>query len=171
MPLQVAAALLLAAALVACKSGRPSPDRSCSNDTILRSECVLELPRGAGSLRLPPASLVTPLGSNPDGRHIVLEDSTVVDVWITEDPADGLATAGGASVDSIWRSDTTIAGLRATWTTFRLVSASAGPEYVGLGFVIVDKVTAINFTVSTATPSSRDRALRLIAMSISPAAR
>lgn len=166
---QVATGLLLAVALVACESGPPS-DPACSNDTILNTVCVLELARGAGSLRLPPGSLVSPLGANPDGKHIVLEDSTVVEVWVTEYPADGLATAGGVGIDSTRRSDTTIVGRPATLTTLRLLSPVAAPEYVGLGFVTMDTVTAINFTVSTATPSSRDRALRSIAASISPAA-
>ena len=166
---QVAAALVLASTFVACPSSS-FRDQSCPSEIVLESDCVLQLSRGGG-LRLPAGALVTSLGSNPDGRHIVLEDSTVVEVWITEAPADGLATTGGVGVDSTWRSDTTIAGLPATLTTFRLVSPSAAPEYGGLGFVAVDSQTAINFSVSTATPSSRDGALRRIAASISPAVR
>ena len=148
-----------------------SRDPACANDTILDTVCVLELARGAGTVRLPPGSLVSPLGANPDGKHIVLEDSTVVDVWITEYPADGFTTSGGVGIDSTWRFDTTIVGRPATFTTLRLRSPVAAPEYVGLGFVTVDTVTAINFTVSTATPNSRDRALRAIASSISTTAR
>ena len=167
---RVVTVVVPAAVLIACASGSPRSE-ACSDDAILEERCVLTLTRGAGSVRLPPGALVEPLGSNSDGKHIVLEDSTVVEIWVTEVPADGLATTGGIGIDSTWRADTVIAGRPAAISTFRLVSPAREPEYVGLGFITVNGETAINFSVSTATPPSRDNALRFIAASVSPGVR
>jgi hypothetical protein len=147
----------------------PHEEPECSEDSILRETCVLQLAYGAGDLRLPPGSRLGPLGTNDDGSHIVLGDSTVVDVWVTRKAPVGLATPNGAAVDSVWHADTTIAALPATLSTVKLSWPSGSPEYLGQGLITVDSMTVINFIVMTATPTSRDDALRFIARSIAPA--
>jgi hypothetical protein len=147
----------------------PREEVACSDERILRTACVLQLAYGAGDLRLPPGAQVGPLGSNDDGSRILLGDSTVAEVWITRHPAAGLSTAQGIGVDSLWHADTVIAERPATLSTVKLSPPSAPPEYLGLGFIVVDSMTAINLTVTTATPVSRDNALRFILGSITPA--
>ena len=147
----------------------PRGEADCPDNTVLWDPCVLQLAYGAGDLRLAAGGRVGPLGSNDDGSQIVLEDSTVVEVWVTEYPAAGLSTTQGIGLDSLRRVDTIIAGRPAMLSTVKLSPPSATATYLGLGFITVDSVTAINFSVTTATPSSRDAALRFIARSIAPA--
>jgi hypothetical protein len=147
----------------------PREQVDCPEDAVAREACVLQLAYGAGDLHLPAGTRVGPLGGNDDGSRIVLEDSTVVEVWVTEHPAAGLSTMGGIGVDSLRQADTVIAGLPATLSTVKLLSPSSAPEYLGLGFITVDSVTAINFSATTATATSRDAALRFIVRSVTPA--
>lgn len=85
----------------------PAP---CEPGRILDRACLLQLARGAGALALPPLASIGALGKNPDGSKIVLEDSTVVEVWVTEPPVTGALAASGAGIDSLWLADTAVAG-------------------------------------------------------------
>lgn len=143
--------------MVAC--GVPAQNEvPCLNDSIMSHACVLQLPR-TGGMRVPPRTLVSALGSNPDGSELVLPDSTVVEIWVTEYPAGGLAAAGGFRTDSIVHSDTTVSGYTTSISTVKLLPPVGAPVYVGLAHVTIDTGTAVNLSVSTATPSSRDRSL------------
>src|SRR5258707_163150 len=112
----IAVALCLVLTRIASAQGSRGSG-ACAIRRIDPEPCLLNLARGAGSIRLPPLTTVTPLGKNPDGRHLVLEDSTDLEVWVTEYPADGLAASGPGPTraDSMSRRDTTVAGRPATF--------------------------------------------------------
>ena len=154
------ASIGLASVTVACGSG---PSGECHTPEGERTTCVIRLARGAGTLRLPPGTTVEPLGDNPGGRHFVLDDSTDVDVWVSEEPDDGLAASGGMSTDSMHRADTTFGGFPATFVTVKLTHPKDAPVYLGMFFVTLDSVRAVNVALSTTTPVSRDQALRDLA--------
>ena len=156
---RVVCTAFLTSALVACST----PDAStCKRYIPDSSSCMLQLARGAGTIAVPAGTSVQPLGRNPDGNQLVLEDSTVVDVWVSEEPDDGLAAAAGTHADSLVRVDTTIAQWPASLTTVKLVQSDAPPVYIGMLVVTLDSLRTVNASVTTSTPDSRDEALRWI---------
>jgi len=135
-------------------------DGRCSAHGGDAHPCLVPLARNAGSIRLPPRTSIGPLGKNPNGKEFVLEDSTVMQVWVTDYPADGFAASGQRfRPDSMSRRDTTVAGRPAMLVTLKLVPSEGAPTFVGSLFVTVDSARTINVTVSTATSASRDRTL------------
>lgn len=157
-------ALLLIAVLavgertLVAQSAEPT---SCAPGRVLDHPCILQLARGAGALEVPPLASIGPLGKNPDGNEIVLEDSTVVEVWVTDSPVTGALASSGSGIDSLWHADTAIAGRTAELITARVPPRHAGAShYFGTASVTVDREHAINMMVWTDSPRSRDAVLR-----------
>ena len=156
-----------AAALAAAAFLLPVPARTRTSPCLLLQQGVslgtpLSLPDSVGYLRLPPLTTVEPLGHNPHGRHLVLEDSTVVDVWVTPYPAGGLA-AKGASSEEEAHCQTTIAGHSAFVSRVTLAFPNRAREYLGVISVMLNDTASVNISVSTATAASRDGALSEVA--------
>ena len=135
----------------------------CSDGHVSAGGCALRLARRAGTLRLPPLASIGPLGRNPDGKEIILEDSTVVNVWVTESPASAGMASGGSSVDSLRHAATVVARHQAEVVTLKIRSPRTGHwHYLGSASIPVDAARAVNLLVQTDTPQSRDTALRLL---------
>jgi hypothetical protein len=158
-PLLIAVLCVVAAPLSAQASGKTV----CPTKGVSAHGCVLRLARRAGTFQVPPLATIGPLGQNPDGREIILADSTVVNVWVTESPATGGMATGGAGIDSLTHSATIVARHRAALETLEIRSPRSGARhYVGSASITVDAERAVNFLVQTATPRSRDAALRAL---------
>jgi hypothetical protein len=156
--LLLTALLALSGRTLAAQSAEPT---LCVPGRVLDHACILQLARGAGALEVPPLARVGPLGKNPDGSEIVLEDSTVVEVWVTESPVTGALASSGSGIDSLWHEDTAIAGRTADLLTAKVRPRRTGAwHYFGSASVTVDGEHAINLMVWTDTPSSRDAVLR-----------
>lgn len=152
------AILALSRRTLVAQSADPTP---CTPGRVLDHACTLQLARGAGALELPPLASIGPLGKNPDGSKIVLEDSTVVEVWVTESPVTGALASRGSGIDSLSYADTAIAGRSAALVTARVRPIHMGAShYLGTASVMVDEEHAINMMVWTDTPQSRDAVLR-----------
>jgi hypothetical protein len=152
------AVLALSGRALLGQSAEPTP---CAPGQIMDHACILQLARGAGALEVPPLASIGPLGKNPDGSEIVLEDSTVVEVWVTESPVTGALASSGSGIDSLWHADTAIAGRTAELMTAKVRPRHAGAwHYFGTASVTVDGEHAINMMVWADTPSSRDAVLR-----------
>lgn len=106
---------------------------------------------------------IGPLGKNPDGKEIILEDSTVVNVWVTESPASAGMASAGSNVDSLRHAATVVARHQAEVVTLKIRSSRTGAwHYFGSASITVDLARAVNLLVQTDTPRSRDAALRLL---------
>jgi hypothetical protein len=163
----VRALSLLLGLTVAC-GGRSSDAEPCPAAGVAERACRIELSRDAGTLRVPAGTAIEPLGANPEGRHLVLPDSAVAEVWVTEYPADGLAASGDARIDSVQHADTLFAGRSTQLVSLRMVPSSGAPVCAGLAYLTVDSARAVNFWIQTASGSSRDRALREIVGALAP---
>jgi hypothetical protein len=165
MPVRGLSLLLIVS--VAC--GGPSSDAEpCPAAGVAERACRVELSRDAGALRVPAGTAIEPLGANPAGRHLVLPDSTVAEVWVTEYAADGLAASSDTRIDSVQHADTLIAGRSTQLVSLRMVPSSGAPVYAGLAYMTLDSARAVNFSIETASRSSRDRALRDIVGAFAP---
>lgn len=71
-----------------CEGASVLPDSGWAAWPLQRPRATLRLPRGAMEQRT----------KNPDVRHWTLLDSAHFEVWITPDPATGLAASGGGTV-------------------------------------------------------------------------
>jgi hypothetical protein len=118
-----------------------------------------DLPDSVGRIRLPPRAVSEPLGSNPHGRKFILEDSTVLEIWVTPEPAVGLAATGGTAAETVQSCDTRIGRFTATVTRAALGSPNQASVFVGLLNIILDQKHALNVAVTTATAPSRDAVL------------
>ncbi len=126
----------------------------------------VELPDSTGVIRLGPGTVVAPLGTNPHGRHFVLEDSTVIDVWVTPELADGLAASGGMRARGMRRCDTRIGRYPATVTRIELWAPNRTPVFVGIINFVLSADHVLNLALTTATADSRDMMLGTIAASL-----
>jgi hypothetical protein len=126
----------------------------------------INLPDSTGAIWLPPGTVAQPLGANPHARHLILEDSTVLDVWTTSLPAAGVATTGGAEADSITYCASPIGGYLATVTRATLKSPNRPSVFLGMLNIALDNEHAVNLAATTATAASRDGILSLIAGSL-----
>jgi|SRR5213592_880155 len=145
------------AAMTRCQSGR---DLAClAQVQSISGGMRLDLPSSVGTIRLPPGAVSEPLGSNPDGRKFILEDSTVLEIWVTPEPAVGLAATGGTGAGPIGSCDTRIGRFAATVTRAALVAPSGDSVFVGLLNITLDQQHALNVAVTTATGPSRDAVL------------
>ena len=117
------------------------------------------LPDSLGTIRLPPGAVSEPLGSNPDGRKFILEDSTVLEIWVTPEPAAGLAATGGTGTGTVRSCDTRLGRFAGTVTRASLGSPNHASVFVGLLNIILDQKHALNVAVTTATGPSRDAIL------------
>jgi len=154
------AVLALSGRTLVAQSADPTP---CAPGRVLDHACILQLARGAGTLEVPPLASIGALGKNPDGSEIVLEDSTVVEVWVTDSPVTGALASSGSGIDSLWYADTAIAGRTAELITAKVRPRHTGAwHYFGTASVTVHGEHAINMMVWTDTPGSRDVVLRLL---------
>jgi hypothetical protein len=94
---------------------------------------------------------------------LVLEDSTVVEIWVTPEPVASLMTSDGTNLKVTQRCQTMVSGLAATATRLELGAPGRTSEFVGLLSVVVDTNHAVNVSVSTATLASRDEMLAIVA--------
>ncbi|SRR6266566_4367436 len=115
-----------------------------------------DLPDSVGAIRLPPGAVSEPLGGNPDGRKFILEDSTVIEIWVTREPAAGLAATGRGGAGTVRSCDTRMGRFAATVTRAALGSPNHQSVFVGLINIVLDQEHALNIAVTTATGSSRD---------------
>ncbi len=126
----------------------------------------VELPDSIGVIRLGRGTVVSPLGTNPHGRHLVLEDSTVLDVWVTPQPAGGLAASGGMRARGMRRCETRIGRYPATVTRVELWAPNRAPVFVGIVNLVLSASQAVNLALTTATANSRDTMLGRVAASL-----
>src|SRR5688572_11953662 len=76
--------------------GQAPPEEACLvHGPRITGGTSFELPDSIGTIRLPPGTVSEPLGENPHGRKFIFEDSTVLEIWVTPEPAAGMAAAGG----------------------------------------------------------------------------
>ncbi len=115
------------------------------------------LPHVIGTIRLPVGTVGGPLGANPDGRRYVLQDSTVLEVWLTDQPAAGLAASGTMGADSIRSCDTQIGGFATTVTRAAFAGHRGDSLFVGLINITMDSEQALNVAVTTANRGARDQ--------------
>jgi hypothetical protein len=128
---------------------------------------VFQLPDSLGTLQLGPGTVARPLGHNPHGREYVLEDSTVIEVWVTPEPATGsLMSTGPVTVSASTLCRTTIQSHRAVVSKVALTKpgGTTPSVYVGAASITLGSTSTINIAVTTATASSRDQALRLVTL-------
>jgi hypothetical protein len=142
---------------------RPAVDTTCLSRALPTPGWTqVNLPDSIGSLALPAGTVPQPLGKNPHGQHFVLEDSTVVEIWVTPEPVASFMT-DGAQLKVTHRCQALVSGLAATVTRLELGAPGHASEFVGLLSVVVDTNHAVNITVSTATMASRDEMLAIVA--------
>jgi hypothetical protein len=126
---------------------------------------AFQLPDSLGTVQLAPGTVAGPLGRNPHGREFILEDSTVIEVWVTPEPATAsLMSTSPVTMSASTLCRTTIRGHPAIIAKVALTKpgGTTPSVYVGTASIILDSATAINLAVTTATASSRDNALRLV---------
>ena len=124
------------------------------------------LPDSVGSLRVPPLTTEEPLGRNSHGRRLILEDSTIIHVWVTPQPAAGLSMSGPGRVEGVRNCETQVSGHLAIVSRFTVVPRATPREYMGMMNIVLDDSTSANFTISTATVASRDMMLGVVAHSL-----
>ena len=125
-----------------------------------------DLPDSLGTVRLAPLTVAGPLGTNPHGRKFILEDSTVIEVWVTPEPVMSFMSTGQVGQSAYASCRTTIGGKPAFVTRIALTkSGGTVPSvFVGLTNITMDSTQTINVAVTTATAASRDDALRLVTL-------
>ncbi len=114
-PLLIAVLCVVGAPLTAQAPGKTV----CPPKGVTAHGCVLRLARRAGTFQVPPLASIGLLGKNPDGKEIILEDSTVVNVWVTESPATGGMASGGSGIDSLTHSGTVVSRHAPRWRRSR----------------------------------------------------
>jgi hypothetical protein len=160
---------LLAGALIAgltqCHGRIDTPRTPSGNSACLPSTqpitngVTFDLPDLVGSIRLSPGTVEQPLGKNPDGRKYILEDSTVLEVWVTPEPAAGMAVSGGAKAGDAGFCSTQLGKFAAMVSRAALAGPSGDSVFVGMINITVDQEHALNVAVTTATRASRDDVL------------
>jgi len=120
----------------------------------------VDLPDSLGSLLLPPNPTTDSLGPYAHGRHFILEDSTVVDVWVTPQPAAALASIGGLRPKGVRNCQTLISGHPAFVARVELEAPGRASVFLGMLNITVDSSHALNLSVTTANAPSRDDMLR-----------
>ncbi len=120
----------------------------------------VDVPDSLGSLLLPPNPTTDSLGPYAHGRHLILEDSTVVDVWVTPQPPAAMASSGGLRPKSVRNCQTLISGHPAFIARVELGAPGRASVFLGMLNITVDSSHALNLSVMTATASSRDDMLR-----------
>jgi hypothetical protein len=121
------------------------------------------LPDSIATIRIP--SGATRKGKLPSGLTLILEDSTLIDVWLTPEPATGFAATGSAHPVNFTFCDTTVRDRSATVTRVTLVMPGDS-SFVGILNVVIDKAHALNVAVTTATATSRDTVLGIVASNL-----
>ena len=127
----------------------------------------LALPDSVGWLRIPRGTTVAPLEKNPHGRHLVLEDSTVVDISVTSFPAGGLVVSGSVKAQDMSNCEALVAGHAAYVTRATLVSRNSARVYLGMINVMLADSLSVDVAARTGTAESRDAMIGLLASSLS----
>src|ERR1041385_9086562 len=97
--------LLLTATLLLPACGGAQTDSCLPVVEGMDGGTLFILPDSVGSLRVPPLTTEEPLGRNSHGRRLILEDSTIIHVWVTPQPAAGLSMSGPGRVEGVRRSE------------------------------------------------------------------
>ena len=148
---------LSATAIMRCQ---PRRDLGCLAQAEPMSDGMqFELPASVGTIRLPPRSVSEPSGSNPAGRKFILEDSTVLEIWVTPEPAAGISATGATGAGPVRSCGTQIGRFDATVTRVALAGLGGDSVFIGLINITLDQEHALNIAVTTATGLSRDAVL------------
>jgi|SRR6267154_3019625 len=157
--------LLAAASSLPAQKARPStePD-TCLPASAPSSQATLsfQLPDSLGTIHLWPGALREPLGTNPHGAKFVLEDSTVVEVWVTEQSADWLSTSANVQTTGYRRCTTVRQGYPTSVVRVQFTKRDRAPVYTGIVHIVLDDHHTLNLAVTTATATSRDDALGIV---------
>ena len=160
--------LLLTGSLVAgvteCQGRVDTPgDAACLSGTQpIVNGVEFDLPHVVGTIRLPHGTVGQPLGNNPDGRKYILEDSTVLEVWLTPEPAAGMAVSGGTKAGSAGFCSTQMGKFAAIVSRAALAGPGGDSVFVGMLNITLDREHALNVAVTTATRASRDQVLKRV---------
>ena len=127
---------------------------------------LFQLPDSLGTIPLPPGTVAGPLGNNPDGRQFILEDSTLIELWVTPEPVGGLMASSQVRLSASTNCRATIGGRPTVINRleFTKPGGTIPSAYVGIANIVLDSTHTINLTVTTATASSRDEALRFLTL-------
>ena len=115
-----------------------------------------ELPASAGAIRLPPGTVSEPLGANADGRKFILEDSTVLEIWVTPEPLGGLSAVGVTSAGAVQTCDGRIGRFAVVVTRVAFAAPSGDSVYLGMLNITLGSRRFLNIVATTANTESRD---------------
>jgi hypothetical protein len=154
----------LVAGLTQCHGRVDTPgDVTCLSSTQpIANGVEFDLPHVVGTIRLPQGTVGQPLGNNPDGRKYILEDSTVLEVWLTPEPAAGMSVSGGTKAGSGGFCSTQMGKFAAIVSRAALAGPSGDSVFVGMLNITLDQEHALNVAVTTATRASRDQVLNRV---------
>ena len=139
------------------------PGNACLSSTPQIANVVeFNLPHVVGTIRLPQGTVGQPLGNNPDGRKYILEDSTVLEVWLTPEPAAGISASGGMRGRAEGFCSTQVGKFDAIVSRAALAEPSGDSVFVGMLNITLDQENALNIAVTTATRASRDQVLNRV---------
>ena len=123
---------------------------------------TLSLSRPAGTLWLPRGTRELPT-TTPDARKWMLPDSSRVDLWVTENPAAGLATSGNVQVDLDHKCWIPVATRPALVLQFRLIdTARLDTTYGATVHTLLERGLALNLFVEAPSAAARRAALSAI---------
>jgi hypothetical protein len=160
--MRVLLALLVLVILSTVGEAQRAPDTTCVRVAALDTSMPpLKLPGSVATVRLPDRGTVK--GSLPTGWTLVLEDSTLIDLWVTPEPATGFASSTGARPVDFRFCDIALDNHSATVTRVTLIMPGRDSVFVGVLNVQLDPEHALNVSVSTATAESRDAMLGMVA--------
>ena len=151
------------ASLTQCHGRIDTPrGNSClSGSQRIPNGVEFNLPHLVGTIRLPEGTKGEPIGYDPDARKYILEDSTVLEVWLTPEPAAGMSVSGGTGA---------FEGVCSTQMGKFAVIVSRGAlawphrdsAFVGMINITLDEENALNVAVTSGTRASRDRMLNRV---------
>jgi len=155
----------LIAGLTRCHGRLDTPrgDSAClPTPQPITNGASFDLPDLVGKIRLPPGTVEQPLGKNPDGRKYILEDSTVLEVWVTPEPAAGMSVSGGTRAGDAGFCSARMGKFAAIVSRAALARPSGDSVFVGMLNITLDQEHALNAAVTTATRASRDQVLNRV---------
>ena len=153
----------LIAGLTQCRGPIDTPRAAClSGSEQIANGVEFDLPHLVGTIRLPLGTVGQPLGNNPDGRKYILEDSTVLEVWLTPEAAAGMAASGGTAAGTAGFCSARVGKFIAIVSRAALVGRTGDSVFVGMLSITVDQEHALNVAVTTATRASRDQVLNRV---------
>ena len=151
------------AGLTECHGRMDTPQSDCLlSSQRIKDGVEFNLPHLVGTIRLPQGTSGQPIGYDPDARKYVLADSTVLEVWLTPEPAAGMSVSGGTTGRAEGMCSTQLGKFPVIVSRAALAGPRGDSMFVGMLNITLDQEDALNIAVTSATRASRDQVLARI---------